>query len=460
MTLSLLPITIVPTKSFQKKDISIKFSHSLVDYWRINTKKPLIIAAGTHQVLVNIETAAITKDEIFVSDDVLNELMLPLQERAFIAHFIHKENMLFIGPIIGLLTEVHLSDDGEPHFRSIHGFCKELQDLVLEVGGFFYVFSLNDYSNGKIAGYTLQNGRWEKSEVPLPDVIYNRIHSRRLEASGISQQFKDYAIAQQIPIFNHQFLSKEKVHSFLFSEEFLLPYLPETMQADEASLKILSQKHEVIFIKPIHGSQGRNIIKVSKDDENLLAQLSSANGSDSSYVFHDYSQFYKWIHPFLTKRAYIAQAGIPLMKYKNNQLDFRILCHRNFQNRWKATSAVARISADHHFVSNIARGGELMKPVQLLSTFSNRQTAIQQLALMKELAVETATIISQNTDGYVGELGIDIGVDEGGKLWIIEVNAKPSKNFEEPDKKIRPSAKALLEYCTFLAFSNKEKYRF
>ncbi len=97
-----------------------------------------------------------------------------------------------------------------------------------------------------------------------------------------------------------------------------------------------------------------------------------------------------------------------------------------------------------------------MKPIYVLSSLSDRQTAIQQLALMKELAVETSSIIGKRANGLVGELGIDIGIDENGKLWIIEANMKPSKNFEEHDKKIRPSAKALIEYCTFLSFSKEE----
>jgi predicted ATP-grasp superfamily ATP-dependent carboligase len=102
-----------------------------------------------------------------------------------------------------------------------------------------------------------------------------------------------------------------------------------------------------------------------------------------------------------------------------------------------------------------------MKPLKIFSILSDQKTAIQQLAMMKELAVETASIISQKCDGLIGELGIDIGVDENGKLWIIEVNSKPSKNFEDSDKRIRPSAKALIEYAAALSFSGipaKEDY--
>ncbi|WP_374701241.1 YheC/YheD family protein [Thalassobacillus sp. C254] len=32
--------------------------------------------------------------------------------------------------------------------------------------------------------------------------------------------------------------------------------------------------------------------------------------------------------------------------------------------------------------------------------------------------------------GRFGEMGIDIGIDQGGNLWIIECNAKPGKKFD------------------------------
>ncbi|WP_228460301.1 YheC/YheD family endospore coat-associated protein [Cytobacillus dafuensis] len=452
MTLSLLPITIVPIKTFQN---SLKISHSLINYWKINTTKSLIIAVGGNRVEVTVEGAAITKDEIHLDENLFYEFLIPLQERQLIASYSNKVNSLFLGPIIGLLTEISDSTEEEPYFPSIQDFCKEMDNQVSEIGGFFFVFQLQDYTEGKISGYYIQNEIWQKSTVPLPDVIYNRIHSRKIEASPIFQKFKESTIAHNIPLFNDQFLSKEKVYELLNSEEYMQPYLPETVSVTKDTLENMISKYDSLFIKPIHGSQGRNIIKISKENNHFISEISTGKGLDKNSLFLDFDQLFKWIKPFLKKRSYLAQQGINLMKYKNKQLDFRILCHRNYQNAWEATSSVARISADEQFVSNIARGGEVMRPLQILSQLSNRKTAIQQLALIKELAIEVSSIISQNTDGIIGELGIDIGVDENGMLWIIEANVKPSKNLDVYDKKVRPSAKALIEYMTFLSFSRR-----
>ncbi|MBP2241053.1 glutathione synthase/RimK-type ligase-like ATP-grasp enzyme [Cytobacillus eiseniae] len=452
MTNSLLPITIIPVQMFQYLDERIRISHSLINYWEIDTKKPIRITVGGKHVITHVEAASITKNEMYVDKELFQDLSLPIQEGQWIVSYSHQEHSLHIGPIIGLLTNVSMTENG-PNFHSIHSFCEELHELITEIGGLFYVFQLNDFSDRKIEGYYLKDEQWEKRTVPYPDVIYNRIHSRKFEASPAFQSFKTTLLSKRIAMFNDQFLSKDYVHDLLFKEDYMHPYLPETKMLTAQTLDAMLKKYNSVFIKPINGSQGRNIMKLSKVEERVHVIRSTGGGRDYSQSYHLDQQLYSKLTPSLRGKIYLIQQAIPLLEYKNRQLDFRVLCHKNLANMWKATSAVARISADKQFVSNIARGGELMKPIKLLTQISDRETAIQQLILMKELAMETAMLVSRNVDGFFGELGIDIGMDHDGKLWIIEVNSKPSKSFEEDARKIRPSAKALLEYCTFLSFS-------
>jgi len=153
----------------------------------------------------------------------------------------------------------------------------------------------------------------------------------------------------------------------------------------------------------------------------------------------------------------LIQQTIPLLTWEDRHLDFRVLCHKNYQESWRVTSVVARVSAEEQFVSNVARGGQTMKPLKPLTSLFGKDIAIQQVALIKELALETANIVSQSAPGNYGEFGIDIGVDHDGKMWIIEVNSKPSKSFEERDVKIRPSSKAIIEYSTALAFNKRDR---
>lgn len=454
MTVSLLPITIVPVKMFQENQFRIQLSHSLVHYWNIDLQKPHLLRIGMHAIQVTIEGANITKDEIMFCERLFQECCLPMEDLHFVASYSRKDFTITAGPVIGLMTDFNESGE-EPDFRSIHSFCEELHEVVSGLRGYFYVFHFRDCIEGKLQGYCLREGKWIKRPVPLPGVIYNRIHSRMLEASSAFQSFKNNLINFNIPMFNDRFLSKKEVHNLLFSEDHMHPYLPDTAIADERTIKEMLARHRLIFLKPIHGSQGRNIIRLSIQDEEIMTEVSTGNGRENTLTFKNYDRFAQWFKQYQKKTIFLAQQAIPLQTYKNRQLDFRVLCHKNFQDIWRATSAVARISAEQQFVSNIARGGEIMKPLRIFTMHSDQKTAVQQLALLKELAVETATIISQKCEGLVGELGIDIGLDSNGKLWIIEVNSKPSKNFEDKEKRIRPSAKALIEYATALSFIQK-----
>lgn len=75
----------------------------------------------------------------------------------------------------------------------------------------------------------------------------------------------------------------------------------------------------------------------------------------------------------------------------------------------------------------------------------------------KDISLQTAAALTSQIDGDIGELGIDMGIDVHGDLWIIEVNSKPSKNLDSAINKVRPSTKALLEYCLSLSFPHINK---
>ncbi|WP_079507888.1 YheC/YheD family endospore coat-associated protein [Mesobacillus jeotgali] len=349
-------------------------------------------------------------------------------------------------PVIALLTEVR--EDHGPDFGKVHSFCEELHQGITDSGGSFYVFSLKDFSDDGVKGfyYDRDAGEWKKGTLPLPRVIYNRVSSRRTEFSKGFKGFLNKLHAMGIKIFNHRFLSKWEIHEFLMEEDHLQSFIPETHLFNESMLEKMLGKYDELYIKPVHGSQGRNIIQLVKSNEMIHASLSSMPAKELS-AFQDVAELARAFAPLVEKRLCIIQQGVQLSELNGRKMDFRVLCHKNAQQFWKVTSIVARLSAEQYFVSNIARGGEVMKPAQTLALIFGKEQARQQLALMKELALETAETIGRHAEGHTAELGIDIGIDIKGSLWLIEANSKPSKNFEERGNKIRPSTKAIIDHC-------------
>jgi glutathione synthase/RimK-type ligase-like ATP-grasp enzyme len=389
-----------------------------------------------------------TPNEIHFPEVLFQHFCLPIQPYKFHAIYKKEMNSLFLGPIIGLVTDFKNKGNDEPHFGSIHNFCEELHHWITENGGFLYVFSYQYFS---VQGYYFDTGIWKPAGLPLPDVIYNRIHSRRLEFGKEYQLFRQTLAELCIPIFNDRFLSKWEVHEHLTHENHLHSFIPDTNIFTKDNLTAFIEKYETIFIKPVHGSQGRNIFKLQKENNHFSLESSVTSPLENKQTILSFEKIYLLLKPLVNNRIYIIQQGIPLLTYQSRGMDYRVLCHKNHQNNWDVTSVVARISAENEFVSNIARGGEIMPPINALKENMSASDAKRVIAQMKDLAIETALIIERKTSGITGELGIDIGIDQDGKPWIIEVNSKPSKNFEDGQMKIRPSAKAIIQFCTNLA---------
>jgi glutathione synthase/RimK-type ligase-like ATP-grasp enzyme len=447
------PISIVPMKSADRTEIYVQMSLQLFKQLQFEARD-IKICIGKILVKVNIQTVDMASNEIHFPKHLFQYFCIPVQQYKF--HFyLKKENhVLFLGPIIGLVTDFKYKGDNEPHFGSIHSFCEEIHHGVSENGGFLYVFTYPEFST---LGYFFESGKWKPAQLPHPDVIYNRIHSRRAEFSNEYHLFRLRLAELSIPIFNDRFLSKWEVHEHLILENHLHPFIPETNIFTKDHLSAFLTKYETIFIKPVHGSQGRNIFKLVKEQTGFKLDSSFTSYSVNKEVILSFEEIYQHIKPLLNNRIYIIQQGIPLLTYQARGMDYRVLCHKNKQNNWIVTSVVARISAEDEFVSNIARGGDIMSPINALKDNISIRDPKLLISQMKELAIETALIIERKTSGITGELGIDVGIDKDGKPWLIEVNSKPSKSFEDGQMKIRPSAKAIIQFCTKLAFDSTEE---
>lgn len=453
MSLSLTPVKILSGKATERKDFVVQMSTQLFTHLKITNTTDLKISLGKKTITANVIIAEMATNEMLLPENMIKDFCLPLQSHKFQALYQTESHTLMLGPMVGLLTNFTANKQEEPHFRSIHTFCEELHQGITEDGGFFYVFSYDKFLN---EGHYLKEEKWIPFEPPMPDVIYNRIHSRKLEQKEAYKHFRKRLNQLMIPIFNHSFLSKWEVYEQISKERQLFPYIPETKPFSKEHLLDFIQKYETIFLKPIHGSQGRNIMKVTKERENYYTfQTSLTDQNDYFGSNYSLAEIYQLIKMIIQNRIYIIQQGIDLVTLQANAMDFRVLCHKNHTNQWEITSIVARIAAEQEFVTNIARGGTITRPLNALKTCMSHKQANDVLELMRELALETASVISSHTTGITGELGIDIGVDHEGKLWLIEVNSKPSKNYEEGIRKIRPSAKAVIQFCTMLAFETK-----
>lgn len=409
----------------------------------------LKINCGMHTVTCPV--VLINEDHLRLSltENILDELHLPKQSFNLQAKQIDSAQIR-LGPIIGVLTEI--STKQGLNFGSIHDFCHELARYCHANGCLLYIFSLKMYNKDHMTGYCFTDNKWVKTSVPYPDVVHNRIHSRKLEQSKTFLSVTTDFIEKKTPYFNDRFLNKWEVHQILSASEHLIPYLPDSQLLEsKAELEKMLHEKKDVFIKPINGSQGKRIFRViEQEDNSYLLDFTTFSG-EINKKYDSFYQLFSALYPRLKKEGFLVQETINLKKYKNHTLDFRFLCHKKDQQNWKVSSSVARTSGDNQFVANLARGGSIHQIKSLLNELYGEKDSLHLRKVLAELSLEIVEVICIQAGGEFGEFGIDLALDEEGKPWIIEVNTKPSKSEDDPKKgKVRPSARAIINYCLFL----------
>ncbi|WP_377891463.1 YheC/YheD family protein [Alkalihalobacillus sp. R86527] len=417
----------------------------LASKWRIKNTN-VLFNCGSLQYPVHLESYETNTDQaVYCSADILSSLYLPSDGVRVLLTFCKDTNMIKLGPIFCLATNA--SGNEELPFSAYTDFCLEIAKFCDEHHIFFYVNTLKNWDENSVIGMRWHTDQWIESKLPLPAIIYNRIHSRRLENSSEINSLKELWRKHNIPYFNEAFIDKWDVHEMLLLYEEIAPYLPESALLDSMdSLVQMMNRHDTIYLKPINGSQGRHIYRISKSHDCYLLGYSSFSGN-KTLTSHTLSGLYPAIRARSKRVPYLIQQGIPLFEVDDCPVDFRILCLKGPGDKWRVVSSVARVShSREQFVSNIARGGLLKSVDEVLAQF-DKVSRKQTKRILPELALEISRIIDRETEGMYGELGIDLTIDKEGHPWIIEVNTKPSKTPDNPsNNNCRPSVKALIQF--------------
>lgn len=254
----------------------LELNPALAKHLLITNEESILLSLGQKQLTIRIIYRQVDEKELFISQSVFDYFNIPLEGHLMLVNYIVQSKVLSLGPIIAIMTDFfEIADQSPPHFRTIHQFCQEINQTVDLLGGITYVCHPKDIKETEVLGYINIEGEWKKQLLPLPDVIYNRVHSRKIENSPSFKNLKNLLYKYAIPFFNEQFLSKKEVYEYLFDETHLRTYLPETENYSKEQLLHFIQKYSSIFIKPVNGRQGKQIIHIRKNNDSYTVGYSS-----------------------------------------------------------------------------------------------------------------------------------------------------------------------------------------
>ncbi|MCD9022761.1 YheC/YheD family protein [Cohnella silvisoli] len=364
---------------------------------------------------------------------------------------------LALGPLIGVLISRDNSQQLEKPFGDITMFCREMTDACRSQGAYVYFFTPSAIGSNlsSVEGWVYTKG-WLKMMLPAPDVVNNRLTSRKLENNPIVQQFmKEIKHRYGAHVFNEKFLDKSEVFDALKKDSSLQKYLPESHSLQNYTmLKSMCSRYSAVFLKPVRGSLGKGIIRLSRiGPENWQASYATVGGTKRQ-TYTSLVKLFSTISGKMKTVRYLVQQGLTLIEIGGRPVDYRALTQKNASGKWAITSIVGRTAGTDHFVSNLARGGTLSTvresvaksnlPVQFRGDASSR---------LQRAALDIAKGVDTHIPAHFGELGIDLALDTSGRVWLLEVNSKPSKNDNTPLKegKIRPSVRMIIQYARFIS---------
>jgi hypothetical protein len=422
---------------------------------RISPRTQPVVRFGALRLPVRV-TAAAKRDCVRVSQGLARKMGLaadcPLRIRCR-----PETGEIAFGPLIGVMISRDYPSLRDRPFGSITAFCQELTTACRQQGAYVYFFTPQGIGSSPetIEGWVYSGG-WRQVQVPAPDVLNNRLTRRKLESqANVQELMRQVKTRFGGHVFNEKFLDKTEVFAALGGDAGLRRYLPESHTVSGlAMLRSMLRKYPVLFLKPARGSLGNGIIRLARTGtQRWTAAFTTASGIRTA-TYPGPNGLLHALAGKIKSVRYLVQQGLNLISVAGRPVDFRVLTQKNRNGQWVVTSTVARIASGQHYVSNVARGGTLA-PARNAIARSNLPHACKGPAIvsLRKAALDIARGIESRIPYHFGELGIDLGMDTTGRVWLLEVNSKPSKNENTSlmEGRIRPSVRMMVQYACYLS---------
>lgn len=329
-------------------------------------------------------------------------------------------------PILGICMPYNLEQlkwqmkSSKGMYGEVHERLKRYQDKDAS----FIMFGWMDlnFKKKNVRGFLYdQEKGWKEGVFPFPDAIYlrSRIHNNVLNQM------------QQIigpKVFNSFLFDKWQAWNVLVAYPDVMTHLPQTEKADkETGLRQFLETHKDIFLKPVHGCGGKGVIHASLQQKGNIKAIYQNKRKTTIQTFNSCKALWNWI-PKLSLDSYIMQKTIQTVSLQNKPTDIRLNMNKNRQGEWEVSALIFRQAING---SHVGTGmGVQYSPVHTIQflkeiyadDLSKVEAAVQSVV---DLGYKICRALDESPH-HMADLGIDLGLDKDGKLWIFEVNPTPT----------------------------------
>jgi glutathione synthase/RimK-type ligase-like ATP-grasp enzyme len=322
---------------------------------------------------------------------------------------------------LGIITRCYGSKFSEK------GYYKKLTLIGRRSGIRVFVFSPRevDFDTRTVTGFEYRDGAWHRTTFPLPSYIYDRCF-----ISPTYRHYKPFIEKLQndpkITFLGHGLSGKWQVHKILSRSPVLSKWLPETQILSFSNLLSMISKNGSAIIKPMAGTHGINVVRIVKTDDKYVITGRNRENKPFERVLETTHDLQRFITHFTGGRKFLVQPYLSLHTPNGVPYDVRILVQKNGRGEWQTTGMAVRVGNKKSITSNLHGGGRAVPLSTFLSKYfqpAEQETIEHQL---QQLVSELPPFLEEN-HGRLVELGIDVGIDTRGNVWIIEVNSRPGR---------------------------------
>lgn len=398
------------------------------------------------------------KGEVALPWNLTRRLGLVLPEEGRRLRVRVEERHLRLGPLIGILTWRRRR---RPPFGADTPLIASMTRLAAAEGSLVYAFTLRDVRQreSRVRAYLFDplRGRWSRRLLPLPDVVYDRLTSRSAAFGVRGRRVRAYlnrVLAGRY--FNPTFWDKWRVHRALARSGRWPSLLPATAPyCGGRQLLRWVERYGTVWLKPRQGTGGLGILVVRRLPDGRVS-VQRVRGSGERVVPSRAAALARAVALLKRRGAYLVQEGIRLARYAGRPFDVRILVQKDGTGTWRRTKVFARVAGPGALISNISAGGKGIPLGRALAGSGPRlrKRARELRASLRRLADQLPPELERLLGEPIGEMGLDLAIDQEGRIRFIEANAKPFRlaaTLTGSQELVRLSLLRPMQYAAFLA---------
>ncbi|WP_404455545.1 YheC/YheD family protein [Oceanobacillus kapialis] len=274
-------------------------------------------------------------------------------------------------------------------------------------------------SRKTINGKVLLNNEWVEEELPLP--YYIDLNTYCFKYKEISTYLKDNCFL----LTKGSYGTKSRVYTRLEKDgEFKHILIPTLNINSFSEFQSKLDEYNKVILKPRKGHKGQGIYLITHIENHYVI---TENDREEKVSLEKLEQFFI---ENINIKQYLFQKYVQSTTKEGHPFDCRVRLEKDGSGSWKVVIFLVRIGTSNKVVSNIAQGGSVSQLTPFLkANYPSNWKEIK--SSIKEISISLPDKVEEIFNKNNASMGLDLGIDKDGKVYLYEVNSAPGSQFAE-----------------------------